>query len=80
MSNMIGHKGEETSQIMGFTALLVSMGHQSSGALRLFNYPLWLRDLIAHDMDNKDRPDHVDLAALEGVDPITALHFSCDLI
>ncbi|CAK9322601.1 unnamed protein product [Citrullus colocynthis] len=65
MSNMIGHKGEETSQIMGFTALLVSMGHQSSGALKLFNYPLWLRDLIAHDMDNKDRPDHVDLAALE---------------
>ncbi|XP_004147442.1 alpha-dioxygenase 1 [Cucumis sativus] len=65
MANMIGHKGEETSKKMGFTALLVSMGHQASGALELFNYPLWLRDLIAHDMDNKDRPDHIDLAALE---------------
>ncbi|KAA0053697.1 alpha-dioxygenase 1 [Cucumis melo var. makuwa] len=50
---------------MGFTALLVSMGHQASGALELFNYPLWLRNLIAHDMENKDRPDHIDLAALE---------------
>ncbi|XP_008443485.2 alpha-dioxygenase PIOX-like isoform X1 [Cucumis melo] len=65
MSDMIGHKGEETSKKMGFTALLVSMGHQASGALELFNYPLWLRDLIAQDMDGKDRPDHVDLAALE---------------
>ncbi|XP_038905967.1 alpha-dioxygenase 1-like isoform X3 [Benincasa hispida] len=65
MSNMIGLKGEETSKKMGFTALLVSMGHQSSGALDLWNYPVWLRDLIAHDTDNKDRPDHVDLAALE---------------
>ena len=80
MANMIGHKGEETSKKMGFTALLVSMGHQASGALELFNYPLWLRDLIAHDMDNKDRPDHIDLAALEGVDPITALPFSSHLI
>ncbi|KAA0053696.1 alpha-dioxygenase 1-like [Cucumis melo var. makuwa] len=65
MSDMIGHKGEETAKKMGFTALLVSMGHQASGALELFNYPLWLRDLIAQDMDGKDRPDHVDLAALE---------------
>uniref|UniRef100_A0A9I9CXW3 Uncharacterized protein n=1 Tax=Cucumis melo TaxID=3656 RepID=A0A9I9CXW3_CUCME len=65
MANMIGHKGEVTSEKMGFTALLVSMGHQASGALELFNYPLWLRNLIAHDMENKDRPDHIDLAALE---------------
>ena len=76
MANMIGHKGEETSKKMGFTALLVSMGHQSSGALELWNYPQWLRDLIPHDMDGKDRADHIDLAALEGVAPITALHFS----
>ncbi|KGN59637.1 alpha-dioxygenase 1 [Cucumis sativus] len=65
MANMIGHKGEETSKKMGFTALLVSMGHQSSGALELWNYPQWLRDLIPHDMDGKDRADHIDLAALE---------------
>ena len=75
MSDMIGHKGEESTKKMGFTALLVSMGHQASGALELFNYPLWFRDLIPHDMDGEDRPDHVDLAALEGVHPISALHF-----
>ena len=76
MGNMIGLKGEQASKEMGFTALLVSMGHQSSGALELWNYPVWLRDLIAHDMDGKDRPDHVDLAALESIDRITTLHFS----
>ncbi|XP_022150068.1 alpha-dioxygenase 1-like [Momordica charantia] len=65
MGNMIGHNGEEASKKMGFTALLVSMGHQASGALELWNYPLWLRDLTPHDVDGKDRPDHVDLAALE---------------
>ncbi|KAF5195507.1 Alpha-dioxygenase [Thalictrum thalictroides] len=41
------------------------MGHQPSGALELFNYPMFLRDLIPQDRDGKDRPDHVDLAALE---------------
>lgn len=80
MDNMIGHKGEEASKEMGFKALLVSMGHQASGALELWNYPVWLRDLIAHDMEGKDRPDHVDLAALEGFDQIITLHFSSHLI
>ncbi|WRX20197.1 hypothetical protein QQP08_012684 [Theobroma cacao] len=44
---------------------MVSMGHQACGQLKLWNYPLWLRDLIAQDVDAKDRPDRVDMAALE---------------
>lgn len=76
MEDMIGHKGEDTAMEIGFTALLVSMGHQSSGALELWNYPLWFRNLIAHDMDNKDRPDRVDLAALESMSTQSQiLHF-----
>ena len=43
------------------------MGHQASGALELWNYPNSLRDLIAQDENGFDRPDHVDLAALEGM-------------
>ncbi|GLT33298.1 hypothetical protein SLA2020_079000 [Shorea laevis] len=65
MPNLIGHKGEKTLSEIGFTKQVVSMGHQACGALQLWNYPWWLRDLIAQDVDGKDRPDHVDLAALE---------------
>lgn len=36
------------------------------GALELWNYPLWLRDLVTQNVDGTDRPDHVDLPALEG--------------
>uniref|UniRef100_K4BBL7 Uncharacterized protein n=1 Tax=Solanum lycopersicum TaxID=4081 RepID=K4BBL7_SOLLC len=35
---------------------MVSMGHQACGALELWNYPIWMRNLVAQD---------VDLAALE---------------
>lgn len=66
MENMVVLKGEKASKKMGFTALFVSMGHQASGALELWNYPAWLRDLTTHDVDGKDRVDHVDLAALDG--------------
>ncbi|KAA8530266.1 hypothetical protein F0562_004975 [Nyssa sinensis] len=65
MPNLIGHKGEKTLSEIGFTRQMVSMGHQACGALELWNYPLWLRDIIPQDVDGKDRPDHVDLAALE---------------
>lgn len=65
MSNMIGHEGEKTLSEIGFTRQMVSMGHQACGALQLWNYPVWLRDLVPHDMDGKDRPDHVDLPSLE---------------
>ncbi|PPS05909.1 hypothetical protein GOBAR_AA14728 [Gossypium barbadense] len=65
MPDLIGHKGEKTLSKIGFTRQFVSMGHQACGALELCNYPSWLRDLVAQDVDGKDRPDHVDLAALE---------------
>ncbi|MCE0481581.1 Alpha-dioxygenase 1 [Datura stramonium] len=55
---------ENLSRI-GFTKQMVSMGHQACGALELWNYPVWMRDLVAQDVDGTDRPDHIDLAALE---------------
>lgn len=65
MPDLIGRKGEKALQEIGFTRQMVSMGHQASGALELFNYPMWLRDLVPQDPDGKERKDHVDLAALE---------------
>ncbi|XP_052195219.1 alpha-dioxygenase PIOX [Diospyros lotus] len=65
MSNLIGSQGERSLQDIGFVRQMVSMGHQASGALELWNYPVWLRDLIPQNVDGSDRPDHVDLAALE---------------
>ncbi|KAE8021580.1 hypothetical protein FH972_007457 [Carpinus fangiana] len=65
LANLIGIKGEKVLAEIGFTKQLVSMGHQASGALELWNYPTWLRDLIPQDVDGHDRPDHVDLPALE---------------
>ncbi|MBA0750504.1 hypothetical protein Gogos_001915 [Gossypium gossypioides] len=67
MPDLIGHKGEKTLSQIGFTRQFVSMGHQACGALELCNYPSWLQDLVAQDVDGKDRPDHVDFAALEAV-------------
>ncbi|KAH9790516.1 alpha-dioxygenase 1 [Citrus sinensis] len=65
MENLVGHKGEKASSDIGFGKRIVSMGHQACGALELWNYPLWLRDLIPQNTDGTDRPDHVDLPALE---------------
>ncbi|KAJ7970143.1 alpha-dioxygenase 1 [Quillaja saponaria] len=65
MKKLIGLEGERTIQDIGFEKQFVSMGHQASGSLELFNYPEWLRDLVVHDVDGRERPDHVDLAALE---------------
>ncbi|XP_059670197.1 alpha-dioxygenase PIOX-like [Cornus florida] len=65
MVNLVGHVGEKTLSEIGFTRQMVSMGHQASGALELFNYPVWMKDLIAQNVDGTNRPDHVDLAALE---------------
>lgn len=62
---LLGPKGEQTMSHIGFTKLMVSMGHQASGALELMNYPVWIRDLVPHDPNGYDRPDHIDLAALE---------------
>ena len=41
------------------------MGHQACGALDLWNYPIWMRNLIPQDPSGHDRPDHVDMPALE---------------
>ncbi|NP_001412805.1 alpha-dioxygenase PIOX [Nicotiana tabacum] len=65
LEDLIGGKGEENLSKIGFTKQMVSMGHQACGALELWNYPVWMRDLIPQDVDGTDRPDHIDLAALE---------------
>lgn len=66
MEELIGSRGEYSLSNIGFQRTLVSMGHQSCGALELWNYPMFLRDLIAHNEDGTERADHVDLASLEG--------------
>ncbi|KAH9304356.1 hypothetical protein KI387_008760 [Taxus chinensis] len=65
LRKLIGTEGERTLSEIGSGAMIVSMGHQSSGALQLWNYPTWMRDLIPQDPDGQGRPDHIDLAALE---------------
>ncbi|GMY13420.1 alpha-dioxygenase PIOX-like [Fagus crenata] len=65
MPNLIGIKGEKALAEIGFAKQIVSMGHQACGALELWNYPTWLRDIIPQDVNGEDRPNHVDLPALE---------------
>lgn len=67
MEELIGLKGEDSLSKIGFQRTLVSMGHQSCGALELWNYPAFLRDLIVQNEDGTERSDHVDLASLEGM-------------
>nr|XP_043634739.1 alpha-dioxygenase 1-like isoform X2 [Erigeron canadensis] len=65
MINLIGGRGEkELLSENGFTRM-VSMGHQPCGALELWNYPVWLRNVVPQNVDGSDRLDHVDLASLE---------------
>lgn len=65
MVEMIGKQGEENLSKIGFTKQMVSMGHQSCGALELWNYPIWLRNLVSQNIDGSDRPHPIDLPALE---------------
>ena len=65
MTELIGKEGGKKGSKIGFEQLLVSMGHQSCGALTLWNYPNWMRSLVAQDIDGEDRPDLIDMAALE---------------
>jgi alpha-dioxygenase len=65
MRELIGISGEKTLSEIGNEAQIVSMGHQACGALDLWNYPVWMRNLIAQDPNGQDRPDHVDMPALE---------------
>ncbi|KAF5799723.1 hypothetical protein HanXRQr2_Chr07g0307821 [Helianthus annuus] len=67
MVNLIGNKGEKEFSKIGFTTRMVSMGHQACGALELWNYPVWLRDVVPQNVDATDRADHVDLASLENI-------------
>ncbi|KAM3268761.1 alpha-dioxygenase 2 isoform X2 [Capsicum chacoense] len=65
MREMIGKEGEKNLSKIGMEQMLVSMGHQSSGAATLWNYPSWMRNLVPHDIDGDDRPELVDMAALD---------------
>ncbi|XP_059303411.1 alpha-dioxygenase 2-like [Lycium ferocissimum] len=65
MTEMIGKEGEKSLSKIGMEQMLVSMGHQSCGAATLWNYPSWMRNLVPHDIDGDDRPDLVDMAALD---------------
>lgn len=65
MEELIGRQGADNLSKIGLTKLMVSMGHQACGALELWNYPLWLRNLISQNVDGSDRPDPIDLSALE---------------
>ncbi|KAF7834588.1 alpha-dioxygenase 2 [Senna tora] len=62
---LLGKAGEKRLSKIGMEQMLVSMGHQSCGAIELWNYPTWIRNLIAHDINGEDRPDPVDMAAME---------------
>lgn len=76
MENLIGINGESVLAAIGFTRQLVSMGHQSCGALELWNYPTWLRDLVVQDVDGEERLPHVDLPVLEGINTIINIRIS----
>ncbi|KAK9070605.1 hypothetical protein SSX86_011007 [Deinandra increscens subsp. villosa] len=65
MIDMIGKEGEKMLSKIGMEKMLVSMGHQPCGAVTLWNYPLWMRNLVAHDIDGEDRENPVDMASLE---------------
>lgn len=65
MEEMAGKEGERRLSKIGMEQMLVSMGHQACGAVTLWNYPLWMRNLVAHDINGEDRPNPVDMAALE---------------
>lgn len=65
MREMAGKDGETRLSEVGMEQMLVSMGHQACGAIKLWNYPSWMRNLVPHDINGEDRPDQVDMAAME---------------
>ncbi|KAM0043600.1 putative hem peroxidase superfamily, hem peroxidase, animal-type [Helianthus debilis subsp. tardiflorus] len=65
MKHMIGKEGEKRLSNIGMEKMLVSMGHQPCGAVTLWNYPSWMRNLVAHDIDGEERKDQVDMASME---------------
>lgn len=65
MPELLGNKGNDKALKLGLKTLLTSLGHQSAGALQLFNYPQWMREVTSQNRDGTDRPDKVDMASLE---------------
>ncbi|KAL5681383.1 hypothetical protein ACJX0J_007768, partial [Zea mays] len=66
IGELVGLKGEERLSKIGFEKKILSMGYQACGALELWNYPSFFRDLIPQNLDRTNRSDRIDLAALEG--------------
>ena len=67
IGELVGLKGEEQLSKIGFEKQILSMGYQACGALELWNYPSFFRDLIPQNLDGTSRSDRIDLAALEGM-------------
>ncbi|XP_042965102.1 alpha-dioxygenase 2-like isoform X3 [Carya illinoinensis] len=65
MRKLVGSEGERSLSRIGMEQMLVSMGHQACGAVTLWNYPSWMRNLVAHDINGEDRLDPVDMATME---------------
>jgi len=65
MREVVGRQGERRLSKIGMEQMMVSLGHQACGALSLWNYPSWMRNVVPQDVDGKDRPDSIDMAALE---------------
>uniref|UniRef100_A0A1D1XVH6 Chorion peroxidase n=1 Tax=Anthurium amnicola TaxID=1678845 RepID=A0A1D1XVH6_9ARAE len=66
MENLVGIEGEKVLGELGFERQLVSMGHQACGALELWNYPTFFRNLVVQNPDGSERANHVDFPTLEG--------------
>ena len=62
---MLGEKGNKKAIELGLKTLITSLGHQSAGALTLWNYPTWMRNVTIQNVDGTDRPGTVDMASLE---------------
>lgn len=65
MMELVGKEGEKRLSSIGMEKMLVSLGHQASGAMTMWNYPLWMKNLVPHDNDGHDRPDPIDMASLD---------------
>ncbi|KAI3409556.1 uncharacterized protein J3R85_019154 [Psidium guajava] len=65
MQQVVGRQGQRRLSRIGMEQMMVSLGHQACGALSLWNYPSWMRNLVPQDVDGEDRLDPIDMAALE---------------
>lgn len=65
MPELLSDKGNDKALKLGLKTLLTSLGHQSAGALTLFNYPTFMRELTPQNEDGTDRAERVDMASLD---------------